>query len=105
LREGLNDNALSDSLGLEEEGGEFWDAKQTRMLVDGDGSDDPDPLDIVGLDPLPMHPRVHFAAPEIIQPMPRLGAFKLLPQTVTPPPVDEETDMVVDGAPAPASAF
>jgi hypothetical protein len=58
--------AGSDSLGSEEEGGGFRDAKQTRMLVDGDGSDDPDPLDIVGLDPSPMHPRVHFAAPEII---------------------------------------
>jgi hypothetical protein len=96
--------AGSDSLGSEEEG-EVRDAKRTRMLVDGDGSDDPDPLDVVGLDPSLMHPRVHFAHPEIIQPIPRLGA--LLPRIATPPQqavaVDGDADMVVDGASASAS--
>ena len=98
--------AGSDSHASEEEGGvDGRDAKRTRMLVDGDGSDDHDPLDIVGASPPPMHhvhPRVHFATPEIIQPIPRLG--QLLPRIVTPPQpnVDGVTDtnMVVDGTPA-----
>ena len=102
--------AGSDSHASEEEGGsgEGRDAKRTRMLVDGDGSDR-DPLDIVGLSPSPMHPtqqpRVHFATPEIIQPIPRLG--QLLPGIMTPPqPVvdgDANTNMVVDGTPATSS--
>jgi hypothetical protein len=102
--------AGSDSHVSEEEGGEGREAKRSRMLVDGDGDgdgfDDRDPLDIVGLSPSPIHhvqPRVHFAAPVIIQPIPRLG--ELLSRIGTPPqPVrDTDTNMLVDSAPASTS--
>ena len=113
----------SDSHASEEEGGEGRDHKRSRMLVDADADadadDDHDPLDIVGMSPSPVHPlqqqqqpqqqqqqqpRVHFAAPEIIQPVPRMAEF--LPRTLTPlqPMVNGDTNMVVDGTPALASS-
>ena len=97
--------AGSDSQPSEEEsadsagGAEGRDAKRTRMLVDGEGSDDRDPIGMHTPPLHPLQPRVHFAAPEIIQPIPRLG--QLLPRLLTPSPkqmVDGDVHMV-DGTP------